>query len=124
VVFFGPVQGSGRQCNFGGVNFRLFALALLACSGPTREPFSWPRNIDDARARLLVYIPVGREIEGARQWMGEHGFACEAPMPSATDAHAHLCHGGPSTPPDAGWRRWTIVLYERGGRLADVSAKP
>ena len=123
MVFFGPVQGSGRQCNFGGVKFRLFALALLACSGPTGEPFSWPRNIDDARARLLVYIPVGREIEGARQWMGEHGFACEAPMPSATDAHAHLCHGGPSAPPDAGWRRWTIVLYERGGRLADVSAK-
>jgi len=124
VVFFGPVQGGGCQCTFAAVQFRLFALALFACSGPKQEPFSWPRNIDDVRARLLVYIPEGREIEGARRWMGEHGFACEAPMPSATDAHAHLCHGGPSAPADAGWRRWTIVLYERGGRLADVSAHP
>lgn len=99
------------------------ALALIACSGPTRAPFAWPRNVEDARARLLVYVPEGREIEGARQWMREHGFACEAPLPSATDAHAHVCRAEAATPADAGWRGWTVVLYERGGRLADVSAR-
>ena len=55
--------------------------------------------------------------------MGEHGFACEDPLPSATDARAHLCHAGSSAPADAGWRAWTVVLYERGGRLADVSTR-
>ena len=99
------------------------ALAAAACSGRRREPFAWPRNIEDARARLLVYIPEGREIDGARKWMGEHGFACEDPLPSATDARAHLCHAGASAPADAGWRAWTVVLYERGGRLADVSTR-
>ena len=99
------------------------ALAVAACSGPRREPFAWPRNIEDARARLLVYIPEGREIAGARQWMGEHGFACEEPLPSATDARAHLCRADASAPADAGWRRWTVVLYERRGRLADVSTR-
>jgi hypothetical protein len=123
VVFFGPMQGGACQCTFGAVKFRVFALALFACSGPKREPFSWPRNVEDVRARLLVSIPEGREIEGARQWMGEHGFECEAAMPSATDAHAHLCHGAAGAPADAGWRRWTVVLYERSGRLADVSAR-
>jgi len=55
--------------------------------------------------------------------MGEHGFACEDPLPSATDARAHLCRADPSAPADAGWRRWTVVLYERRGRLADVSTR-
>ena len=105
------------------VKFRLFAFALLACSGPKREPFAWPKNVEDVRSRLLVYVPEGRDIEGARGWMAEHGFTCDPAMPSATDAHAHVCHSQASAPPDAGWRRWTVVLYERRGRLADVSAR-
>jgi hypothetical protein len=100
------------------------ALAVAACSGPKREPFSWPRNIEDVRARLLVYIPEGRQIEGARHWMGDHGFACDPALPSATHARAHVCRAGADTPADAGWRKWTVVLYERQGRLADVSTKP
>jgi hypothetical protein len=44
-------------------------------------------------------------------------------MSSATDARAHVCRAEATAPPDAGWRQWTIVLYERGGRLADVSAR-
>jgi len=106
------------------VRLRLFALAaLIACSGPKRPEFSWPRNVEDVRARLLVYIPEGREIGEARQWMREHGFDCDEPLPSATEARAHLCHASATAPADAGWRRWTVVLYERGGRLAEVSAR-
>jgi hypothetical protein len=101
----------------------LFLLALVACSGPKRPPFAWPKSVEDVRARLLVYIPEGREIDGARQWMAEHQFACDAPLPSATDAHAHLCRAQPSVAADAGYRSWTVVLYERGGRLADVSVR-
>jgi hypothetical protein len=106
------------------MKLRLASLALLlaACSGPKREPFSWPSNIEDARARMLVYIPEGREIDGARQWMREHGFSCDEPLPSATEARAHVCHAA-GAPADAGWRTWTVVLYERGGRLADVSTR-
>jgi hypothetical protein len=104
------------------VKVRLFALALLACSGPKREPFAWPKNAEDVRARLLVYIPEGRDIDGARRWMAEHGFACDPPMPSATAAHAHVCRAEASAPADAGWRRWTVVLYERRGRFADAEA--
>jgi hypothetical protein len=99
------------------------ALALASCSNPRREPFSWPRNIENVRARLLVYIPEGREIDGARQWMREHHFDCDAPLPSATDARAHICHAL-GAPADAGWSGWTVVLYERRGRLADVSTRP
>jgi hypothetical protein len=123
VFFVGPVQGQERECTLRPVKFRLFLLALFACSGPKRPPFSWPKNSEDVRAKLLVYIPEGREIEGARQWMAEHQFACDPPLPSATDAHAHLCHADPSAPADAGWRAWTVVLYERRGRLADVSVR-
>src|SRR5712671_6015321 len=92
-------------------------LAAMACSAPRKEPFSWPRNLEDVRARLLVYIPEGREIDGARQWMSEHAFACDSPLPSATDARAHVCRAAPGAPADAGWRKWTVVLYERRGRL-------
>ena len=81
-----------------------------------------PRNIEDARGRLLVAIPEGREIEGARRWMREHGFRCDEPMPSAADAHAHLCKPS-AAPEDAGWRNWTVVLLERKGRLADVQVR-
>jgi len=101
----------------------LLAFALIACKGPTRAPFTWPKNVEDVRAWLLVYVPEGRDIEGARQWMHEHGFACEAPLASATEAHAHVCRAEPGAPADAGWRGWTVVLYERSGRLADVSAR-
>ncbi len=96
---------------------------MAACTSPKMQPFSMPKSVEDVRARLLVYIPEGREIGEARAWMREHGFTCDAPMPSATDAHAHVCHADPSAPADAGWRTWTIVLYERKGRLADVSAR-
>jgi len=105
------------------MKFGLFLLALLGCSGPKQPPFSWPKNVEDVRARLLVYIPEGREIDGARHWMEAHQFACDSPLPSATDAHAHICRPGPAAPADAGWRGWTVVLYERRGRLADVSVK-
>jgi hypothetical protein len=99
---------------------RTFMLLLLcACTDPAQR-FAMPRNIEDARARLLAAIPEGREIAGARQWMGERGFTCDAPLPSATDAHAHLCK--PATA-DAGWSRWTVVLFERRGRLADVQVR-
>ena len=100
-------------------------IVLLLCGCPQRPkmpPFAMPRNIEDVRAKLLVYIPEGREIDGAREWMREHGFACDAPMESATDSHAHVCHAA-APPPDAGYRSWTIVLYERRGRLADVQAR-
>jgi len=98
-------------------------LALAACA-PKLPKFSMPKEIDNVRGRLLMYIPEGREIGEARRWMGEHQFACDAPLPSATDAHAHVCHAAASVPQDAPWRKWTVVLYERKGRLADVSAIP
>ena len=101
----------------------LVAAALASCSGPRKEPFSWPANIEDARARLLVHIPEGREIDQAHQWMRDHGFQCDPPLPSATDARAHICRATPGAPADAGWRQWTVVLYERQGRLADVSTR-
>lgn len=102
----------------------VFAVAAaLACSDPVQTPFKMPKNIDDARGRLLVRIPEGRDIAGARQWMAEHGYVCEPAMPSATDAHAHLCHAQPSTPADAGWRAWTVTLVERRGRLADLQVR-
>jgi len=103
---------------------RVVALLLIAgCAEPVQPAFVMPRNIEDARGRLLQRIPEGREIAGARQWMSEHGFACEAPMPSAADAHAHICRAEASAPADAGWRGWTVVLLERRGRLADVQVR-
>jgi hypothetical protein len=98
-------------------------IAAFACTGVKMEPFAMPKYVEDVRAKLLVYIPEGREIGEARDWMRQHGFACDPPMPSATDAHAHVCRADSSVAPDAGWRTWTIVLYERQGRLADVSAR-
>ena len=100
---------------------RIAALLLLAaCTGPVQPAFAMPKNIEDARGKLLVAIPEGREIAGARQWMSEHHYICEPPMPSAADAHAHVCNPEATTPADAGWRNWSIVLLERKGRLADV----
>jgi hypothetical protein len=97
-------------------------VVLGGCSQrPHMAPFAMPKHVEDVRARLLVYIPEGRDIEGAREWMREHGFSCDAPMESATDSRAHVCRAS-SAPPDAGYRNWNIVLFERGGRLADVQA--
>jgi hypothetical protein len=104
---------------------RTLVLALLtaACTDPVQPAFQMPRNIEDARARLLVRIPEGRDIAGARAWMGEHGFHCDPPMPSAADAHAHVCRAEADGRADAGWRAWTIELFERKGRLADVQVR-
>ena len=98
-------------------------LALLACSAPKTPPFSMPRNIEDARARFLSQIPEGREIGEARAWMRAHGFACAAPVASASGPFVHTCHPAASSPADAGWRSWTVILYEQGNRLADVSVR-
>jgi hypothetical protein len=99
----------------------IVGLSLIACTDPVQPAFVMPKHIDDARGRLLVAIPEGREIAGARQWMSEHGFVCDPPMPSAADAHAHQCRPSEATTPtDAGWRSWTVELFERKGRLADV----
>jgi hypothetical protein len=62
----------------------------------------------------------GHDVAEARALLRDHGFQCDAPMPSATDAHAHLCNAKVA---DAGWSRWTIVLIERRGRVADVQAR-
>ena len=102
----------------------LLGALLLQCTDPPMPPFAMPKNIEDARGRLLVAIPEGRDIEGARVFMHKHGFVCDPPMPSATDAHAHICRAGEGSPADAGWRAWTVVLLERGGRLADVQVSP
>jgi hypothetical protein len=53
--------------------------------------------------------------------MAAHGFRCDAPLPSATEARAHVCR---ATVADAGWSRWSVFLFERQGRLADVQARP
>lgn len=103
---------------------RRFVLLLLLCGCDCgqhlQHPFAWPKSAEDARARLLQHIPEGRDIEGAREFMAEHGFACDPPLPSAADAHAIVCH---ALPTDGGWARWTVELIERKGRLADVSAR-
>jgi hypothetical protein len=100
---------------------RWLLLLLCACK-PPQAPFVMPRNIEDARGRLLASIPEGRDIAGAREWMAAHAFRCDPPMASAADAHAHVCR--PADPPaDAGWRAWTVVLLERRGRVADVQVR-
>jgi hypothetical protein len=104
--------------------FLALAAVLVACTEPVQPAFVMPKNIEDARARLLVRIPEGRDIAGARQWMTEHGFVCDPPMPSAADAHAHVCRAPEATTPaDAGWRNWTVELFERKGRLADLQVR-
>ena len=99
---------------------RLYAVCLAAaCTRP--QTFSMPRNVEDLRARLLIAIE-GLEIADARAFMAAHGFTCDAPLPSATDAHAHVCRAD-SSHADAGWSRWSVTLFERAGRLADVQAR-
>jgi len=122
---------TGMRSTF-GVPFVIAAALLAACSDPPQRPFVMPKNIEDARGRLLISIPEGRDIAGARQWMREHGFACSPPAPwmgadgkspadtAATPGFAHACHPEASTPSDAGFLKWTVVLIERKARLADV----
>lgn len=98
------------------------ALLLAACSSRSPAPFVVPRNVEDLRARLLASIPVGRDIDGARAFLAEHGFACDPPLPSATDARAHACRADPAHA-DAGWAAWSVVLIERSGRLSDLQAR-
>ena len=98
----------------------VWLFALFACTQPPQRDFVLPRNLDDVRARLLQAIPEGREIAGARQWMEQHGFTCDPPLASAAEAHAQMCH---ALAADAGRNRWTIILIERDGRLADVQAR-
>jgi hypothetical protein len=110
----------------------LLVLLMAACSNPPERPFVMPRNIEDARGRLIAAIPEGRDIAGARQWMHDHGFTCSPPAPwtgadgkspadtAATPGFAHACHPDATASPDAGWHKWTVVLIERKGRLADL----
>ena len=96
------------------------ALSLCACTAPAERDFAMPRQAEDLRARLLAAIPEGRDLPGALQWMQQHGFSCDPPLPSATDARAHVCR---AAAPDASWSKWTVVLFERRGRLADVQTR-
>ena len=98
----------------------LLLVASLACTQPQLGEFKMPRNIEDVRGRLLPFVE-GHRIEEAREFLRGHGFDCEG-LPSATDAHAHVCRAV-AAPADAGWRHWTIVMFERGGRVADVQVR-
>jgi hypothetical protein len=93
------------------------ALVALGCSDPPAQVFKWPQRAEDVRARLIQAIPEGREIQGAREFMVGHGFACDEPMPSAAEAHATVCRALKAPP------AYTVVLIERKGRLADVSVR-
>jgi hypothetical protein len=64
------------------------------------------------RGRLLPFVE-GHPIGEAREFLSGHGLACDDSLPSATDAHAHVCHAG----------QRTVVLLERNGRVADVQAR-
>lgn len=91
------------------------ALALaISCTDPHLKELSLPRNVEDVRGRLLPYVE-GHEISVARDFLARHGFACEEPLPSASDAHVQLCH------PQG--RSWVLEVYERRGRVADVQAR-
>jgi hypothetical protein len=97
----------------------LTALLLLACTDPRLGAFTMPKNLENVRGRLLPFVE-GHDVAKARAFLKDHGFDCDPPLPSATDAHAHLCHASVS---DAGWSHWTIVLLERRGRIADIQAR-
>ena len=97
----------------------LLALAVVGCTDPRLRPFTMPKSLEDVRGRLLPHVE-GHEIGVARGFMHDHGFDCDAPLASATDAHAHLCH---AIAQDAGFTHWTIILLERNARVADVQTK-
>ena len=92
---------------------RTLVLALiLGCSEPKQRDFTMPRNVEDVRGRLLPFVE-GHPIAEARAFLVQHGLSCDDPLPSAADAHAHVCHAG----------QRTVVLLERNGRVADVQAR-
>ena len=97
----------------------LLALALAGCSDAKLGAFRMPREMDNLRGRLLPYLE-GHPIGEARTFLDDQGFRCDAPLASAADAHAHLCR---ATTADAGWSRWSLVLIERSGRVADVQVR-
>jgi len=90
----------------------LVCLAILGCSEPRQPDFTMPKNVEDVRGRLLPFVE-GHPIGEAREFLVKHGMACDEPMPSATDAHAHVCHAGPRT----------VVLIETNGRVADLQVR-
>ena len=85
---------------------------FLACTEPKQRDFTMPRSVEDVRGRLLPFVE-GHPIGEAREFLVKHGLACDEPLPSATDAHAHVCHSGPRT----------VILIERNTRVADVQAR-
>ena len=89
-------------------------LVALACTVPKFKDFSVPKNAEDVRGRLLPLVE-GHFVPEAIDYMRTRGIPCDPPLPSATDAHVHICR-----PPD---RKWTIELYERNSRIADVQAR-
>lgn len=97
----------------------LAALLSLACTDPRLGAFAMPKNLENVRGRMLPFVE-GHDVAEARAFLRDHGFDCDPPLPSAADAHAHLCH---ATVPDAGWSNWTIVLLERKGRIADIQVR-
>ena len=97
----------------------LLALALAGCSDAKLGAFRMPHQMENLRGRLLPYLE-GHPIAEARTFLRDQGFQCEAPLPSAADAHVHRCQ---ATAADAGWSRWTLVLIERSGRVADLQVR-
>src|SRR5258706_5028700 len=92
----------------------LLLLGLLGCTDPRLGEFALPKRLDDLRGRLLPFVE-GHPIAEARAFLQAHGFECEPPLPSATDAHAHVCHAA-AAPADAGWRNLTVAFFGRNGR--------
>ena len=92
----------------------LVLIAVIACSQPKFPEFSVPRSAEDVRGRLLPLVE-GHPVREALDYLAGRGVACDPPLPSATDARVHICH-----PPA---RPWTIELYERNSRIADVQAR-
>ena len=97
----------------------VLCLALVACSDPPTPAFKMPRDLESLRGRLLPSVE-GHPIAEALAYLRERGFDCAAPLPSAADAHVHPCR---ATALDAGWSRWSVVLIERSGRVADVQVR-
>jgi hypothetical protein len=85
---------------------------IAACSEPKQRDFTMPRSVEDVRGRLLPYVE-GHPISEGREFLVKHGMTCDEPLPSATDAHAHVCHE----------KDRTVVLIEKNGRVADVQAR-
>ena len=89
-------------------------LVVLGCTAPKFKDFSVPKSPEDVRGRLLPLVE-GHPVPEALDYMRQRGIPCDPPIASATDARVHLCH-----PAD---RKWSIELYERNARIADVQAR-